>query len=331
MFKKVNFPSFFNEKLRGMFESLEALDHIRLNFTEGGLLGLNIALAIIMFGVALGIKIDDFKQVVIKPKPIVTGYVAQFFLLPALTFLLILLLRPTPSVALGMIMVAACPGGNISNFLSSLAKGNSALSVTLTAFSTLSAIFMTPFNFSFWGGLYVNYWNKRGESFLRPIEIEPMQMFVTVFIILGIPVIAGILFAKYFPVITSKITHHIKRISIIFFLLMVVLMLKNNFAQFADSIHLIFVIVLLHNGLALATGFSFASILKLNRKDRRAISIETGIQNSGLALTLMFNPKIFPPDFELGGMAVIAAWWGIWHIISGMIMAGLWGRKPLND
>lgn len=314
-----------------MFESLEALDHVRLNFSQGGLLFLNIALAIIMFGVALSIKVNDFKSVVQKPKPTIIGYISQFFLLPALTFLLILIIRPTPSVALGMIMVAACPGGNISNFLSSLAKGNTALSVTMTALATLSAIFMTPFNFSFWGGLYVNYYNKQGGAFLRPLEIEPFEIFFTVFIILGIPVIVGVLFAQYFPVITKKIVKPIQRFSIFFFLVMVVIMLKNNLSQFVSSIHLIFIIVLLHNALALGTGFSFASIFKLNRKDRRSISIETGIQNSGLALTLMFNPKLFPVDFELGGMAVIAAWWGIWHIISGLIMATLWGRKPLDN
>lgn len=314
-----------------MFESLEMLDHVRLNFSEGNLLFLNISLAFIMFGVALSIKIDDFKNVLYKPKSAIIGYISQFFVLPALTFLLVLIIRPTPSVALGMIIVAACPGGNISNFLTSLAKGNTALSVTLTAFSTLSAVFMTPFNFSFWGGIYVRYYNKQGGDFLRPLEIDVFQIFVTVFIILGIPVILGVLFAKYFPKITEKIVKPIQRFSVFFFVLMVVIMLKNNFNQFLGNIHLIFILVLIHNGVALASGFSFASLFKLKRKDRRAISIETGIQNSGLALTLMFNPKIFPVDFELGGMAVIAAWWGIWHIISGLIMATIWGRKPLTD
>lgn len=314
-----------------MFESLEALDHIRLNFSQGSLVFLNISLAIIMFGVALGIKVEEFKNLVYKPRATIVGYISQFFLLPALTFLLVLVLNPTPSVALGMILVAACPGGNISNFLSSLAKGNSALSVTMTALATLSAIFMTPFNFAFWGGLYVTHYNKLGGQFLRPLEIDPSQMFITVFIILGIPVILGILVATYLPKITAKIIKPLKSFSVFFFLVMVVVMLKNNFSQFVNVIHIIFVIVLIHNAVALGTGFSFATITKLSRKDRRSISIETGIQNSGLALTLMFNPKIFPPDFELGGMAVIAAWWGIWHIISGLLMASLWGRKSLSD
>ena len=314
-----------------MFDSLEVLDHVRLNFSQGSLLFLNLALAIIMFGVALSIKVNDFKSVITKPKPTIIGYVSQFFLLPILTFLLVLVIKPTPSVALGMIMVAACPGGNISNFLSSLAKGNTALSVTLTAIATLSAIFMTPFNFAFYGGMYVKFYNNQGGQFLRPLEIEPMQIFTTVFIILGIPVILGIFFARYFPKITGKIVKPLQKFSIFFFLVMVAVMLKNNLHQFIDNIHIIFLIVFIHNALALGTGFSLASIFKLRRKDRRAIAIETGIQNSGLALALMFNPKIFPVDFELGGMAVIAAWWGVWHIISGLIMASLWGRKPLLE
>ena len=169
----------------------------------------------------------------------------------------------------------------------------------------------------------------RKQLLKKNFEIDPGQIFITVFIILGIPVIIGILFARYFPVITAKIKKYIQRFSVLFFVLMVAFMLKSNFKQFMECIHLIFVIVLIHNALALGTGFSFASLLKLKRRDRRAISIETGIQNSGLALTLMFNPKIFPPDFELGGMAVVAAWWGIWHIISGLIMAFFWGKKPL--
>ncbi len=313
-----------------MFEALDTLDHVRLNFSQDGLHFLNFALAIIMFGVALSIKLSDFKLIVQKPKPVVSGYVAQFFLLPAVTFAFIILIKPTPSVALGMLLVASCPGGNISNFLSSLANGNTALSVTLTALATLSAMFMTPFNFSLWGGWYVKYYNNHGGDFLRPLEINPADMFSTVFIILGLPVIAGVLFARYFPETTAIIIKPIKQFSVLFFLVVVVVMLWKNLGQFFQSIHLIFIIVLIHNALALGTGYSVATLLKTQRRDRRSITIETGIQNSGLALALMFNPKIFPVDFELGGMAVIAAWWGIWHILSGLTLAYFWGRKPLS-
>ncbi|MDP2335885.1 MAG: bile acid:sodium symporter family protein [Bacteroidota bacterium] len=313
-----------------MNNSLEILDHVRLNFSPSGLVFLNIALAFIMFGVALGIKVEHFEEILYKPKSAIIGFISQNLLLPAFTFLLVLLLKPTPTVALGMILVAACPGGNISNFISSMAKGNVALSVSLTAASTSTAIFFTPFNFALWGDLYINFYNAHGAAgLLRPLEVDQYQMFQTVFILLGIPVIIGLFVAKKFPKLTEKIKKPISRGSLLFFILMVVAMLSANFSQFTSYVHLVFFIVLLHNGLALATGYFFSKIMKLPQTEQRTISIETGIQNSGLALALMFNPKIFPPEMELGGMAIIAAWWGIWHIISGLTVAFVWSRRPV--
>lgn len=306
------------------------MDHVRLNFSPSGLLFLNIALAFIMFGVALGIKPDDFKDIIQKPKSAITGIISQFLLLPLLTFILVILVKPTPTVALGMILVASCPGGNISNFVSSIARANTALSVSLTAFATLSAIFITPLNFAIWGNLYVRFYNSRSaEALLRPLKIDQMQMFETVFILLGIPVIFGILFASRFPKTTKKIIKPLKTASLLFFIIMVIAMLSANFDHFMRYVHLVFFIVLIHNALALGTGFIFSTLMKRPKADRRTITIETGIQNSGLALTLMFNPKIFPPELELGGMAIIAAWWGIWHILSGLTMAAFWSRKTI--
>ncbi|MBA4408191.1 MAG: bile acid:sodium symporter family protein [Bacteroidota bacterium] len=313
-----------------MMNSLEVLDHVRLNFSPSGLFFLNIALSFIMFGVALDIKTIHFKDMLRNPKSVVVGFISQTFLLPAFTFLLVLLLNPTPSVALGMILVAACPGGNISNFISSIAQANVALSVSLTAISTMAAIFFTPFNFALWGNIYIDFYNAQGAaSLVRPLEIDKIQMFQTVFILLGIPVIIGLLVAKKFPRLTKKIKKPINRGSLLFFVLMVIALLSANFSQFTSYVHLVFIIVLLHNGLALATAYFFSKIMKLPFIDQRTISIETGIQNSGLALALMFNPKIFPPEMELGGMVIIAAWWGVWHIISGLTIAFFWSRKPV--
>lgn len=313
-----------------MANSLEVLDHVRLNFSPSGLFFLNIALAFIMFGVALDIKTEHFKDILKNPKSAIVGFISQTFLLPAFTFLLVLLLNPTPTVALGMILVAACPGGNISNFISSMAKGNIALSVSLTAISTMAAIFFTPFNFALWGNFYIDFYNAHGAANLvRPLEIDKIQMFQTVFILLGIPVLIGLFVAKKFPTITAKIKKPINQGSLLFFVLMVIAMLSANFSQFTSYVHLVFIIVLLHNLLALSTGYFFSKVTKLSQTDQRTVAIETGIQNSGLALALMFNPKIFPPEMELGGMAIIAAWWGIWHIISGLTIAFVWSRKPV--
>ncbi len=302
--------------------NLEVLDKYVLNFNQNGLLLLNITLGIVMFGVALSINLSNFKEIIRNPKSLILGVISQFVLLPAVTFLLIKILQPSEGVALGMILVASCPGGNISNFISSLAKANIELSVSLTGVSTLLSIFLTPINFAFWGSLYVS-----SSPLLQPIEIDFFQMFETVILILGIPLIVGIFFSRKFTKLTNKIQNPIKIISIIIFAGFVVGALYNNFTLFLQHIHLILLIVFLHNTLALLTGYTFARIFKLKPKDRKTISIETGIQNSGLSLVLIFNPDIFPSNLQIGGMAFIAAWWGIWHIISGMAISYFWGYK----
>lgn len=314
-----------------MHEALEVLDNVKLNFSGGGILFINITLALIMFGIALEINFRHFQEVIKRPISVLVGLVSQFLLLPALTFLFAIVLKPTPTVALGMILVASCPGGNISNFISSLAKGNTALSISLTAISTLLAILMTPFNFALWGGLFIRYYNQVGaENLLQPIAIDQFQMFQTVFLLLGIPVILGLFTAKRFPHVTHKIKKPLKSFSVVFFIVLVIGMLASNYKFFVNYIHLVFLIVLVHNALALTTGFFAAWLTNLPRIDRRSITIETGIQNSGLALALLFNPKVFPVEMELGGMTIIAAWWGIWHIISGLTIAYFWSRKKLN-
>jgi BASS family bile acid:Na+ symporter len=317
-----------------MREALQLLDEITLNFSQQGLFILNITLAFIMFGVALEIKIDHFRQILKKPRSAVIGYISQFFLLPAVTFLLVTLLKNhiTPSVALGMILVASCPGGNISNFISALGKANAALSVSLTALATTTAIIMTPFNFALWGGLYTNLVSHiDAETLLRPLEINPYQMFKTVFLILGIPLIVGMFVNHKLPKLTYKLIKPLKILSILFFILIVAIAFRNNYSVFIHHIGAFFIVVLLHNLVALSAGMGLAYFTGLRPKDRRTITIETGIQNSGLALVLLFNPKIFPPELENGGMAIIAAWWGIWHIIAGLTIAGIWARIPIKE
>jgi len=316
-----------------MQEALQVLDNVRLNFSTEGFLILNITLAFIMFGVALEIKLKNFKQILGKPKPAIVGIISQFVLLPAITFALSFAFKDfiTPTIALGMILVASCPGGNISNFISSLAKANKELSITLTAFATLAAIIMTPFNFALWGGFFIKLYSKYdASSLVRPLEIDPIQMFKIVFILLGIPIILGMLFAWKFPRLTSKITKPIKNLSILLFFGMVIALFSKNYEYFIQYIKFIFIIVLFHNAFGFLTGYSFATLFRLYHPDRRTITIETGIQNSGLALVLLFNTKIFPADLAIGGMAFVAAWWGIWHILSGLSLASIWSRVKMT-
>jgi len=311
-----------------MYESLQQLDPIRINFSASGIYIINIILSFIMFGVALDIKPNQFKNLIKEPKTYLVGLFGHLFALPLMTFLLVVALNDyiTPTIAMGMFLVAACPGGNISNFMTSYAKGNTELSVGLSASTTLLATISTPFNFALWGGLYLKYISNKAGHLLQPLEIDNFQMFETVFILLGIPLILGIFFSKYFPNTTQKLKKPIQYISILFFIGIVILAFTNNLHLFLKYIYYIFFIVLIHNFLAFLTGYSLGSIFNVTNRNRRTITIEMGIQNSGLGLVLLFNPKIFPPSIAVGGMLFITAWWGIWHIIAGLSLSTYWSR-----
>lgn len=313
------------------------IDAINVSMSGGSTL-LNIVLAIVMFGVALGIKPSTFKDVLKNPKSIITGIICQMLLLPALTFLLVLAMGDwiSPMIALGMILVAACPGGNVSNFITSFSRGNTELSVSLTAFNTAVCIFTTPINFAFWSRMYLNYAGNHGVS-IPELEIPFWDIFQSIVIIMGIPLVLGMLCSQYKPKLAEKLKKPLQYLSIVVFIAMVVIILIGNWAAFKICIRYIFLVVLLHNLLALGIGFGSSTLLKLPYKDRRTLTIETAIQNSGLGLVLLLNPNIFPDTgfwANNGGMLVITAWWGVWHIISGLTVALLWrvrGRKEVNE
>lgn len=295
------------------------IDQVKLNFNPQTLLTLNIIIGFMMFGMALDIKLEDFKRVFKSPKGPAIGLGAQFILLPAVTFLLTLILRPAPSIALGMMLVASCPGGNLSNFMTYLAGGNAALSVSMTAVSTAAAVFMTPLNLSLYGHL-----NPHTVPILRDVSLSPLDVFVTIFMILGVPLAAGMLAAHYLPALAQKTRKGFKILSVIIFLSFIVFALKANWQIFLQYVGWVFLVVMLHNALALTTGYTAARLAKLSKRDVRAVAIEVGLQNSALGLVLVF-------DFfsGLGGMAIIAAWWGVWHIISGLSISFFWSRKPI--
>ncbi|MFT6797136.1 MAG: BASS family bile acid:Na+ symporter [Maribacter sp.] len=296
------------------------LDNIHINYNEDALWAMNVVLAFVMFGIALEISVGDFKQLWSKPKPVLVGVMSQFLVLPALTFFLVWLIDPYPSIALGMFMVAACPGGNISNFISHLAGGNTALSVCLTAIATLLAVVMTPLNLQLWGSFY-----GPTAAILQEVAISPWQMVKLVALLLGVPLFIGMLVNYWKPILALKMAKILKVVSLLFFITLVFLALFNNRTVFLDYIFYVFWIVLVHNLLAFFTGFSIAKIFGLNTANTKSITIETGIQNSGLGLLLIFT------FFDgLGGMALLAAFWGIWHIISGLLLATFWSPKFVN-
>lgn len=319
-------------------EVIANLDSIDVTMNGGSTL-LNVVLALVMFGVALGIKPSTFVDIIKNPKSIITGIICQILLLPALTLCLIIACGEliSPMIALGMILVASCPGGNVSNFITSLSRGNSELSVSLTAFNTAACIFTTPINFAFWGKLYLNFANNHSIGELPELQIPFWEIFQSIVIIMGIPLVLGMLCGQYLPKVTKLLKKPLQYLSIAVFIAMVVLIFVGNLDAFMRCIKYIFLVVFIHNLLALGIGFGSSTILKLPYKDRRTLTIETGIQNSGLGLILLLNPNIFPETgvwANNGGMLVITAWWGVWHIISGLTLAYLWkvrGRKEPSE
>ncbi|MFD0796938.1 bile acid:sodium symporter family protein [Maribacter chungangensis] len=296
------------------------LDNIHINYNGEALWTMNVVLAFVMFGIALEISVGDFKQLWSKPKPVLVGVLSQFLVLPAFTFLLVWSIDPYPSIALGMFMVAACPGGNISNFISHLAGGNTALSVCLTAIATLLAVVMTPLNLQLWGSFY-----GPTSVILKEVAISPWQMVKLVGLLLGLPLVLGMFVNYWKPRLAFKMAKILKVVSLLFFIALVFLALYNNREVFFDYIFYVFWIVLVHNILAFFTGFSLAKAFGLHTPDTKSITIETGIQNSGLGLLLIFT------FFDgLGGMALLAAFWGIWHIVSGLVLASLWNAKTVK-
>ncbi|MEK5184948.1 bile acid:sodium symporter family protein [Solibacillus sp. FSL W7-1324] len=293
------------------------IDTIQINFNETALLIMNIVIGFIMFGVALDLQVSDFKRSLKTPKPALIGLACQFFLLPAITFVLVSIIQPIPSIALGLFLVAACPGGNLSNFLTHYAKGNTPLSISMSAISTVLAIVMTPLNTMFWASLY-----GPTKEIMTSFSISVVDMFTTIFFMLGLPLIIGMYIRKKFPKFAARFNQIMMKLSIVIFVLFVVIMVANNFDAFINNVGAVVWVVILQNLLAICIGYFSSRALKVNERDRRAIAIEVGIQNSGLGLVLIFT--FFG---GLGGMALVAAMWGIWHIISGLAIATFWSRR----
>ena len=291
------------------------IDQIQINFDSDSLWTLNLALALVMYGIALDIEIKQFKVLLQTPKLVLVGLLSQFILLPALTFLFVLWMKPPPSVALGLFLVAACPGGNVSNFMSHLAKANTALSITLTAFATVLSVIMTPLNFQWYASLY-----EPTEVLLRSISVEPADLFKVVGLLLVFPLALGLYTRYRFKSIAVRLKKILKPLSLILFIVLVGMALASNWEAFQKYATQFADLVIFHNTLAILLGFMIAAVFRLDRYSRRSIAIETGIQNSGLGLLLIFS------FFDgLGGMAIIAALWGVWHLISGLLLGLFWG------
>ena len=292
------------------------VDDVVLSFTPGTLTILNVVLGLIMFGIALDTSPADFKAVAKHPRSFIIAILAQLLLLPVATFLLTLVLPVTPSMALGMILVSCCPPGNISQVLTHRAGGNVALSVSLTAVGNLLYIVAMPLSITFWGSLH-----PTARDLLREVALDPWKMLLEILLIVGLPFVAGLLLRAKVPGLTRRVQPFVKWFSLIALLGFIVAALVGNWAVFVQVLGIIVLVVTVHDAVALALGYGTAAVGGLGTRERKAMTFEVGIRNAGLGLGLVF---LF---FDgLGGMAIVAGWWGVWDIIAGLVLAGLWAR-----
>jgi len=287
-------------------------------FEPRSLILLNLILALMMFGVSLSLRLEDFKRIVFSPIAPIAGLFAQFFLLPLATCLFTWALNIDPELALGMILVASCPGGSFSNIMTWLARGNVAVSVSMTAVSSLAAAILTPVNFAFYGWL-----NPHTREYLTKITIEPSSILILVLLVLALPLVLGMVTGRRLPDLVVRIQKPLRIFSLLVLMAFVAIAFFSNFALFLERFHSFFWLVVGHNLLALSLGYGMGLMLKLPVADRRAVTLEVGIQNSGLGLVILFT--FFP---EAGGMMLITAFWGVWHLVSGLTLSQIWARIP---
>ena len=293
------------------------LTDIQINFNPESLLILNGILAFMMFGVSLTLKPSDFRQIFKNPVAPGMGMFAQFLLLPAATAWVTWYFKIDPELSLGMLLVASCPGGTFSNIMTHIGRGNVAVSVSMTAVSSLVAIIMTPFNFMLYGQL-----NPYTRDLMQQIAISPWELFLLTTLVLALPLLLGMLVGHRCPKFATASETPFRAISLIVFFAFIVIAVSGNIDVFITHIASFAFLVIAHNALALTIGTLSGYAARLKSPDRRAVTLEVGIQNSGLALGILFT---FFPSY--GGMMIIAAFWGVWHLISGLSLAIIWNLR----
>lgn len=282
---------------------------------------MNAILAFMMFGIALSLSVDDFRRVATMPRAIGVGLAAQFIALPMLSYIVTVVFELSPAMALGVILVGCCPGGNFSNLMTFIARGNTALSVSMTAVSSMLAVVALPLNFSFYASL-----NRGTAELLTSIEVGAGSIIGYVVLVLLIPLLAGLSVRRLKPQLAERSVVFFRRLSLILLSTFVVVALAANWDRFIELFSVSVLVVILHNLLALSTGFFLSTLVKLNARDQRAVTLETGIQNSGLGLGLILT---FYSSYA--EMLIIVAAWSIWHLMSGISLSVFWSRRAPRE
>lgn len=297
---------------------MQDLDALHINFSPGSLWVLNAILGFIMFGVALDLEKKDFVLLAKNWKSALVGLFSQYILLPFTTFLLVLALQPSPGLALGMFLIAACPVGNVTNLITKVSNGNVALSIGLSSTAHLAAAFVLPLNFALYGSFY-----GPTSDLMRQINVDGQEMALTVFLIIATPLLLGLLCKRYLPRFAELSKAWFNRLSMLFLVFFIVASFASNAKVLVENIKHVAILVVLQNGLALGGGWLLGRLFRLPEPDIRTVTIESGIHNSGLGLFLIF--QFFEGN---GSMALVAVCWGVWHLISGWALALWWSKNP---
>ncbi len=263
-------------------------------------------LGLIMFGMGATLTVGDFKEVARRPIAVVVGVVSQFVVMPLVAYFLAVVFRLPAEIAVGVILVGACPGGTSSNVMTYLAKGNTALSVACTSISTLLAPVLTPLIFY----VLASQW----------LDISASAMFVSVLKIVLLPIILGLVVRSIWKTKVAQAAQILPLVSVVAIVMIVTAVVAASKGKILESGLMIFGIVVLHNGFGYLLGFLLGKLFKLPYEDNKAIAIEVGMQNSGLGAALAvahFSPLT----------AVPSAIFSVWHNISGSLLATYWARK----
>lgn len=284
-----------------------ALDAVRIDLAPGARILMPVSLAVIMLSVALNLRLSDFAIIKRQPVQFLGAALTQVLGLPALTLALVHLIDPIPSIALGMIVVACCPGGNVSNFLTHLARGDTAFSVSLTATSSLAAALLTPISILFWTSLYAP-----ADALVDAIEVSAVPFVAQTTVILAIPLLAGMMLAHRFPLTSARVRPGFTIAAMAILIFLVAGGLASNWALFTATAFSVLLIAIIHNALAFGLGAGMSRVLGMGAKQRRSLTFEAGIQNTGLGLIILLG------QFEgLGGAASVTALWSVWHLFAG--------------
>lgn len=275
--------------------------------------------ALFLFGIALDTKIDDFRSVARRPWIIGLGLVAQFAIVPALTVLLTIALGVRGSVAIGMILVVCCPAGTLSNVLTYRARGDVALSISLTVASTMAAVVITPIAIAFWCAL-----NPTAASLLREVSLDPWEMLGEAVVLIGIPFALGLWIVWLKPSVSAVARKFVEPAALGLLIVMVAGGLGGQFKIFMTYIGVVAVAVILQNALSMLVGYATGRAIRLSEPGVRAMTMELGLRNTSLAFVLALG---FFSD--LGGVAFVAGMWALWDIVAGLVVSTWWRRRPI--